>query len=80
MVSEMLPSLDWEGITNQLIDASKQSGTMLQVLDLQELRMLVGVSKDNPMLFAGYLAYRFDAIEERKNAMLRTVFDGPPMP
>ncbi|QDU76943.1 hypothetical protein Pan97_40000 [Bremerella volcania] len=80
MVSEMLPGLDWEGIGKQLIDASKQSGAMLHVLDLRELRMLVGVSKDDPMLFAGHLAYRFDVMTERNHAMLRTRLDGPPMP
>ncbi len=80
MVSEMLPALDWEDIATQLIDASKQSGAMLHVLDLRELRMLVGISKDDPLLFAGHLAYRFDVMTERKHAMLRTRLNGPPMP
>ncbi len=80
MVSEMLPGLDWESIGTQLIDASNKSGAMLHVLDLRELRMLVGVSKDDPVLSAGHLAYRFDVMTERKHAMLRMLLDGPPMP
>jgi hypothetical protein len=80
MVSEMLPSLDWEGVGTQLINASHLSGAMLHVLDLQELRMLVGISKDDPVLFAAYLSHRFDAMTERKHALLRTRLDGPPMP
>lgn len=80
MVSEMLPGLDWEGVGQQLLDASNQSGAMLHVLDLRELRMLVGVSKNDPILFAGHLAYRFDIMTERRHAMLRTRLDAPPMP
>lgn len=80
MVSEMLPGLDWEGVGKQLLNASSQSSAMLHVLDLRELRILVGVSKDDPILFAGHLAYRFDIMTERKHAMLRTRLDGPPMP
>ncbi len=80
MVSEMLPSLDWEGVGAQLIKASQLSGAMLHVLDLQELRMLVGVSKNDPVLFAAYLSHRFDVMTERKHALLRTRLDGPPMP
>lgn len=80
MVSEMLPALDWESVGAQLINASQQSGAMLHVLDLQELRMLVGISKDDPVLFTAHLAYRFDIMTERKHAMLRTRLDGPPMP
>ena len=80
MVSEMLPSLDWEGVGMQLINASHLSGAMLHVLDLQELRMLVGISKDDPVLFAAFLSHRFDVMTERKHALLRTRLDGPPMP
>ena len=80
IVSEMLPCLDWEDTGRRLIAASNRSGAMLHVLDLRELRMLVGVSKDDPMLFAGHLAYRFDVMKERKHAMLRTHLNGPPIP
>jgi hypothetical protein len=57
-----------------------QSGAMLHVLDLRELRMLVGISKDDPVLFAAHLSHRFDVMTERKHAMLRTRLNGPPMP
>jgi hypothetical protein len=80
MVSEMLPGLDWEGVGAKLLNASMQSGAMLHVLDLRELRMLVGISKDDPVLFAAHLSHRFDVMTERKHAMLRTRLNGPPMP
>lgn len=80
MVSEMLPSLDWPRVGTQLIKSSEKSGAMLHVLDLRELRMLVGTSKDNPVLFSAYLAHRFDTMAERKHAMLRTRLEGPPLP
>lgn len=53
---------------------------MLHVLDLRELRMLVGISRDDPVLFVAHLAHRFDVMTERKHAMLRTKLDGPPLP
>ena len=80
MVSEMLPGLDWEAIGAQLLAASEQCDAMMHVLDLQELRTLVGISRDNPVLFTAYLAHRYDVMTERKHAMLRTRLDGPPLP
>lgn len=80
MVSEMLPSLDWEAIASQLRDASEKAGAMLHVLDLRELRILVGISCDNPEIFAAYLSHRFDIMTERQHALLRMRLDGPPLP
>lgn len=80
MVSEMLPSLDWEAIRAQLLAASKQSGAMLHVLDLRELRMLVGISRDDPVLFVAHLAHRFAMMNERGHALLRTTLEGPTRP
>lgn len=80
MVSEMLPGLDWEAIATQLLAASDKSGAMLHVLDLRELRLLVGISRNDRVLFAAYLSYRFDIMTERKQAMFRFRLDGPPLP
>ena len=80
MVSEMLPSVDWEYVAAQLLNASVKSGAMLHILDLQELRMLVGISNDDPVLFAAHLSHRFDVMTERKHAMLRTRLKEPPIP
>lgn len=80
MVSELLPSLNWEAIGIQLLSASQQSGRMFHVLDLRELRILVGISQDDPVRFVTYLAHRFDVMTERKHAMLRTKLDGPALP
>lgn len=80
MVSEMLPSLDWEAVGTQLIAASQKSGAMFHVLDLQELRILVGISRDQPDILIAYLVHRFGVMQERKHAMLRTRLSGPPVP
>ena len=80
MISEMLPGLDWETIGAQLLVASQKSGAMLHDLDLRELRMLVGICRDDPVLFIAHLAHRFDLMTERKHAMLRMKLDGPPLP
>lgn len=80
MVSEMLPGLDWEAIAAQLLANSQRSAAMLHVLDLQELRMLVGISKDDPVLFAAFLLYRFEMMTERKHAMLRMKLNGSHLP
>lgn len=80
LVSEMLHDLDWKAIAEQLIAVSPDPGTMMQVLDLQELRVLVGISRNNPELLMAYLSNRFDVMVERKHAMLRTRLDGPPPP
>ena len=80
MVSEMLPGLDWEAVGAQVLAGSRQLGAMLHVLDLRELRILVGISRDDPMLFIAYLVHRFDVMTECKHAMLRTRLDGPPLP
>ncbi len=66
IVSEMLPGLDWGRVGAQLLNASQQSGAMLHVLDLRELRMLVAISKDNPVLFAAHLAHRFDVMTRKQ--------------
>jgi hypothetical protein len=44
MVSEMHPSADWSSVAGQLIDASRETNAMFHVLDLRELRLLVGIS------------------------------------
>ncbi len=79
MVSELAPALDWPAITEKLLTLSDDV-TMFHVLDLQELRLLVGVSKDNPVLFFAYLVYRHEQMRERNNAMIRMKLDGPPLP
>lgn len=80
MVSEMLPALDWKGIADKLIKRSKQSNVMLQILDLQELRVLVGISKNDPTLFMAYLSHRYDMMCEKRNALLRMRLAGPTLP
>ncbi|HBN77286.1 MAG TPA: hypothetical protein DD473_16025 [Planctomycetaceae bacterium] len=80
LISEMLSGLDWEAIYVQLSEASEKCGAMLHILDLRELRTIVGISRDNPVLFAAHLSHRFDIMSERKHALLRTTLNGPPLP
>jgi len=79
MVSELLPALDWMTITARLLSLSSDT-TMFHVLDHQELRLLVGVSKDNPVLFLAYLLYRHERMCEQNNTLMRMKLDGPPLP
>jgi hypothetical protein len=80
MVSELLPAVDWKTVTAQLLAASSGDVTMFHVLDLQELRLLVGVSKKDPVLFLAYLLYRFEQVRERGSALVRMKLSGPPLP
>ena len=80
MVSELLPSIDWPSVAEQLLEASKMTGAMLHVLDLQELRFLVGVSENDPVKFMVRLMHRFQVMCEAKSAYIRTRLEGPPLP
>lgn len=79
MVSEMMPALDWDAITGRLLSLSDDT-TMFHVLDLQELRLLVGISKNDPIQFMAYLLYRHEKVRENGSAFLRMKLDGPPLP
>ena len=80
MVSELLPAVDWENVTAELLRLSHNDVTMFHVLDLHELRLLVGISKEDPILLVGYLDYRFEHIKKVGSALVRMKLDGPPLP
>ena len=80
MVSELYPSLDWAAVRVQLLDASRATDSMFHVLDLQELRFLVGVSENNPVRLMAHLVHRFQVLSESKSAYIRTRLEGPPLP
>ncbi len=79
MVSELLPTLDWCAVASQLADAATVAQAFVVVLDLQELRLLVGVSK-TPEELMYHLARRFQVMTENRSAFIRTRLDGPPLP
>ena len=79
MVSELLPSVDWQAVADQLIKAATTASAPLVVLDLQELRVLVGISK-SPERLVAHLVRRFEIMIENRTAMIRTKLDGPPLP
>lgn len=79
MVSELLPCVDWNTVAQQLVNASKAAGAFLLVLDLQELRFLVGVSKE-PVELMARLIKRHMIMVEVGSAFIRTRLDGPPLP
>jgi hypothetical protein len=45
MVSELLPGVDWEAVARHLAEVSAATAARVLVLDLRELRTLVGVSR-----------------------------------
>ena len=79
MVSELLPSVDWRAVADQLVKAATTANAPLVVLDLQELRLLVGISKSPDHLMA-HLVRRFEIMVQNRSAFIRTKLDGPPMP
>jgi hypothetical protein len=79
MVSELMPAVDWPTVTAELLEASNDT-TMMHVLDLVELRLLVGISKNSSELFFAYLNYRHELMRKHKNALIRMKLDGPPLP
>ncbi len=79
MVSELLPSVDWCAVADQLIYAAKASNAPLIVIDPQELRLLVGISKSADYLMA-HLVRRFNIMVEQRSAFIRSKLDGPTMP
>lgn len=79
MVSELLPSVDWEAVSHRLVEVSSTTGASVVILDLQELRTLVGVSRTA----AGFLALcarRYRLMAESGTALIRTKLDAPPPP
>ncbi len=80
MVSELLPSVDWTAVWQQLEDASSSTNSMFQVLDPAEMRLHVSVSQNNPNQFLSQLARRFLVVREHGSAYVRTRIKGPPLP
>ncbi|HEV8718638.1 MAG TPA: hypothetical protein VGX03_38200 [Candidatus Binatia bacterium] len=78
MVSELYPGVDWNLVAKQLIEASKAAGAMLHVLDLQELRLLVGTSKA-PIALMAHLIRRFEIMANVGSAFIRSRLEGPPL-
>jgi len=80
MVSELLPSVDWSAVWQQLEDASSSTNSMFHVLDPAELSLLVSVSRNEPNQFLLQLTSRFLTVREHKSAFVRTRIKGPPLP
>lgn len=80
MVSELFPSLDWKMIRVQLLESSRASGAMFHVLDPQELRLLIGISANEPVQLMLHLARRFELLCGAESAYIRTRLKGPPLP
>jgi hypothetical protein len=76
MVSELLPAVDWCAVAKRLIEAAKQADAPMLVLDLQELRLLVGTSKTPEDLIA-HLLRRFLIMRDKGSALIRTRVEGP---
>jgi hypothetical protein len=71
--------VDWRAVADQLVKAATTANAPLVVLDLQELRLLVGISKSPDHLMA-HLVRRFEIMDQNRSAFIRTKLDGPPMP
>ena len=79
MVSELLPSVDWEVVARRLAEVSAATVAQVLVLDLRELRTLVGVSR-TPAALLAHCERRYSLTVEAGTALIRTVLDAPPPP
>lgn len=70
MVSDFLPGVDWEEVAADSIGASKEVRCPIVVLDLRELRVLVGVSR-SPEDLVLQLLHRFETMFKNGNALIR---------
>jgi hypothetical protein len=79
MVSELLPSVDWEAVARRMAEVSNATDALVLVLDLRELRTLVGVSR-TPAALLAHLERRHTLTVEAGTAFIRTALDAPPPP
>lgn len=75
VISEMSPFVNWEEITSTLIDMALESSSMLHIIDLVELRNLIGYSS-SAYHFDYYLMQRFESVVNKENAFVRARFMG----
>lgn len=73
VISEMFPFVNWIEIAYTLMDAALENSSMLHVIDLEELRNLVGYSS-SVYHFDYYLMQRFEDVVNKENAFVRTRF------
>ncbi|MFH2113470.1 MAG: hypothetical protein ABIJ86_03040, partial [Spirochaetota bacterium] len=64
------PEVNWKQLTKELICAAKTADTPIIVLDLQELRILVGVSQTPDHLLL-HLYHRFELMKQKGTALIR---------
>lgn len=79
MVSELLPSVDWEAVARRIAEVAAATAAWVLVLDLRELRTLVGVSR-TPAALLAHCERRYTLTVEAGTALIRTVLDAPPPP
>ncbi|MGG6268552.1 hypothetical protein ACQ4M3_29340 [Leptolyngbya sp. AN03gr2] len=75
VISEMFPFINWDEITICLMKTALESNSMIHILDLQELRTLIGCSSSFNH-FDYYLMTRLETVIDRKSAFIRTKFAG----
>ena len=69
LVSDLECELDWNEVASTMIDASDDN-TFFQVLDLTELRNLVGAA-ENPLQFISNLVVRYANVQKEGTAFMR---------
>jgi hypothetical protein len=79
VLSEMHVDLPWKQIAGELLTLSSKVGVQMHILDLTELRILVGVSRSRDE-FLAHLTRRHSIMKRVGSALIRTKLDGPPLP
>lgn len=73
VISEMFPAVNWEEIAKTFAETALENYSMLHILDLQELRDLIGYSS-SIYHFDYYLMKRFEVVVNEKSAFVRMKF------
>lgn len=70
LLSEMDPGLDWRWVAEQIVEYSTETGVFFHVMDLHELRVLMGVAFTPKHLLVN-LSRRYDVIRQAGHAYAR---------
>ena len=73
LITELMTCGDWDEITQQMLDATQQTGAFFHLLDLREFIVLLKQSSGDPKLVDYNLMERFKFFTEKKSVFIRGI-------
>ncbi len=73
LITELMTCGDWDGISNQLLDAMRETGALFHLLDLREFITLLRQSSGDPKLIDYNLIERCKFFCEKKSVFIRGI-------